>query len=57
MKSDTNVWLWMWQGLWQGIGVELSFFVLWVGWRIAHSKVMHKFGPDHLIHKIHNYFD
>lgn len=47
----------MWTGMWQGIGVELSFFVAWVCWRVLHSKVAHKLDPDHFIHKIHNYFE
>lgn len=47
----------MWSGLWQGVGVEFSFFLLWVGWRVFHSKVAHKLDPEHFIHKIHDYFN
>lgn len=43
-------------GLLQGVGVEISFFVLWVGWRFLHSKVGHRFHPEHIFHKIHDYF-
>lgn len=46
----------VWSGLWQGFGVELSFFVLWVGWHFLHGKVAHKFDPEHFFHKIHDYF-
>jgi hypothetical protein len=52
----TILWL-IWSGLWQGFGVELSFFVLWVGWRAVHRRVAHKFDPDHIFHSIHEYFN
>ena len=44
------------QGFFQGIGVELSFFALWVGWRAIHSKVAHRFDPEHFFHAVHDYF-
>lgn len=47
----------VWNGLWTGFGVELSFFVLWVGWRALHRKVARKFDPDHFFHVIHEYFN
>jgi hypothetical protein len=46
----------VWAGLWQGFGVELSFFVLWVGWHFLHGKVAHKLDPEHWFHRIHDYF-
>lgn len=46
----------LWAGFWQGIGVELSFFLLWIGWRILHSKIAHKFDPEHFFHQIAEYF-
>jgi hypothetical protein len=47
----------VWNGLWQGFGVELSFLVLWGGWHILHSKVAHRFAPEHWFHKLHDYFN
>ena len=47
----------VWNGLWQGFGVELSFLVLWVGWHFLHSKVAHKFDSEHWFHKLHDYFN
>jgi hypothetical protein len=44
-------------GFLQGVGVEISFFVLWAGWRLLHSKMAHKFSPEHFFHKIHEYFE
>jgi len=46
----------VWSGLWQGFGVELSFLVLWVFWHFLHSRMAHKFDPEHLFHRIHDYF-
>jgi hypothetical protein len=43
-------------GFWQGVGVEFSFFMLWMGWRVLHSKVAHRLDPEHIVHKIHDYF-
>jgi hypothetical protein len=45
-----------WMGLGQGFGIELSFAVLWVGWHALHGKVAHKFDPEHLFHRVHDYF-
>lgn len=46
----------VWVGLWQGFGVELSFFVLWIGWHFLHKRMAHKFDPEHFIHRVHSYF-
>lgn len=46
----------VWQGLWTGFGVELSFFVLWVGWHFIHSKWVKPLDPSHWAHKLHDYF-
>ncbi len=46
----------MWIGFWQGVGVEVSFLVLWLVWHGFHGKVAHRLDADHLIHKIHDYF-
>jgi len=46
----------VWAGLWTGFGVELSFFVLWIGWHFLHRKVAHKFDPEHFFHRVHDYF-
>ena len=43
-------------GFWQGVGVEFSFFVLWIGWRILHRQLATKFDPEHFFHVIHDYF-
>jgi hypothetical protein len=48
---------WILAGFLQGLGVECSFFVLWVGWRVLHSNVAHKLDPEHFFHKIHSYFE
>jgi hypothetical protein len=45
-----------WSGFWQGVGLEVSFLMLWVVWHFLHEKVAHKFDPEHLFHKIHDYF-
>ena len=41
---------------WQGIGLEVSFFMLWVIWHGLHSRIAHKFDPEHLFHRVHDYF-
>lgn len=46
----------IWTGFFLGMGAELSFFVLWVFWHGLHSQVAHRFDPEHLFHKIHDYF-
>jgi hypothetical protein len=43
-------------GFWQGVGVEVSFFLLWIGWHLFHGKMVHRFDPEHWFHKIHDYF-
>ena len=43
-------------GFWQGVGVEFSFFVLWIGWRMLHRQLATKFDPEHFFHVIHDYF-
>jgi hypothetical protein len=55
MDKHSILW-YVWIGVWQGFGFELSFFVVWVGWRMLHSKVAHKLDPEHFFHKIHEYF-
>lgn len=45
-----------WMGLGQGFGIELSFLALWAGWHFFYRKTAHKFGPEHLLHRIHDYF-
>ena len=47
----------IWQGLWMGFGMEISVFVLWVGWHAMHTQVAHKFDPEHFFHLIHKYFE
>lgn len=47
----------IWNGIWTGFGVELSFFILWVLWRVAHSRVARRVSSTHWIHVIHEYFD
>jgi hypothetical protein len=46
----------IWAGLWQGFGVEISFLLLWLLWRLAHSRLAHRFDPNHWFHSIHSYF-
>jgi hypothetical protein len=46
----------MWIGFCQGVGVEVSFLMLWVGWHLVHRKMAHKFDPEHFFHQIHEYF-
>ena len=45
-----------WMGLGQGFGIELSFLTLWAGWHLLHSRIAHKFDPEHFFHRIHDYF-
>jgi hypothetical protein len=45
-----------WMGLGQGFGIELSFLGLWVSWHFLHGKVAHKLDPEHVFHRIHDYF-
>lgn len=46
----------VWVGLWTGFGVELSFLVPYVGWHFFYRKTAHKFDPEHIFHRIHDYF-
>lgn len=46
----------VWTGFCQGIGFELSFFWLWVIWRIAHTRLAHKLESTHWFHKLSEYF-
>jgi hypothetical protein len=43
-------------GFWQGVGVEFSFFALWIGWRLLHKHLAEHFDPEHFFHIIHDYF-
>lgn len=43
-------------GFWQGVGVEFSFFILWIGWQLLHKRVGHLFDPEHFFHQVHEYF-
>jgi hypothetical protein len=47
----------IWQGIWTGIGVELTLFALWVSWKVAHSKYIKKLHSNHWLHVIGEYFD
>ena len=47
----------IWQGVWTGVGVELSLFTLWIVWRVAHSKYIHKLDPEHWLHNLAEYFE
>jgi len=47
----------MWYGLWTGFGFEASFFILWLTWRVTHSKLLSGLHADHWIHEIHKYFE
>jgi hypothetical protein len=46
----------IWAGVLQGVGVEFSFFLLWMIWRVLHGRVAHRFHPEHFFHQIHEYF-
>jgi hypothetical protein len=47
-----NVFSLIWQGVWTGIGVELSLFTLWVGWKLMHLRYVRKLESNHWLHKI-----
>lgn len=47
----------IWHGFLTGLGVELSFFALWVAWTIAHAKLIRRVHPEHWIHKLAEYFE
>jgi hypothetical protein len=43
--------------MWMGFGMEFSVFVLWAGWAALHSRVAHRLDPEHIFHKIAQYFE
>lgn len=47
----------IWQGIWTGVGVELSLFTLWAVFKIAHSRYVAKLDPEHWLHTIAEYFE
>jgi hypothetical protein len=47
----------IWQGIWMGIGAELSLFSLWVAWKVAHLRYITKLDPKHWLHTIAEYFE
>jgi hypothetical protein len=56
LGEQVNIFHLIWVGLWQGLGLEISFFGLWVLWHYAYRRVESKLHPEHLMHKIHEYF-
>ena len=46
----------IWMGIWLGLGAEASAFILWAVWKFLHSKLAARLDPDHIIHKIAEYF-
>jgi hypothetical protein len=46
----------MWMGFWQGVGVEMTFLVLFLVWLLLYQNHGHRFQDNHLIHKLHDYF-
>ena len=46
----------IWHGFWQGIGVELSFFWIWVSWKVTHNRFIQKMEPGHWLHALADYF-
>lgn len=47
----------IWAGLWMSFGAELSFFALWLAWRLLHSRIAHRLDPGHWFHKLTEYFE
>jgi len=45
------------QGFWMGLGAELSFFLLWLIWKLLHGKFAQGLHPEHWLHKLAEYFD
>lgn len=39
-----------------GLGAELQFFLIYLGWHFLHSRIAHKYDSEHFFHKIHDYF-
>jgi hypothetical protein len=52
-----SIFNYIWQGIWTGVGVELSLFTLWVVWKIAHLHYVMKLNPEHWLHKLGEYFE
>ena len=46
-----------WMGVWLGLGAEVSAFFLWGLWKLAHSKLAARLDPDHIVHRIAEYFE
>lgn len=46
----------IWTGIFMGFGYEISFFILWLAWRVVHSKAARRVSDDHWIHFIAEYF-
>ena len=44
-------------GFWLGLGAETSAFVLWIVWKFLHSKLAARLDPDHVFHRIAEYFE
>jgi len=53
---DLSIPIILWIGFWQGIGLEISFLVLWVGWHFVYKKAEGRLHPEHWLHRIHDYF-
>lgn len=51
-----KIWQIILSGFWQGIGVEISFFVLWAICHSIHKAVGDKIDPEHFFHDVYNYF-
>ena len=45
------------QGFWMGLGAELSFFQLWLIWKLLHGKFARRLHPEHWLHEIAKYFE
>jgi hypothetical protein len=52
-----SILLLIWQGLWMGFGMEISVFIIWLGWIALHGKVAHKLEESSFFHRIHKYFE
>lgn len=50
-----KIFSYIWIGFWQGIGVELSFALLYVLWLFFYHRQGHKFDAKHFVHKVHDY--
>lgn len=47
----------IWFGFWTGFGVELSVLLVYLVWKLTHSRIAHKLHADHWFHKVGEYFD